>query len=208
MRTSRGMCRTVAVAALLVAAFDARITWSQSLGDVARREQERRTQVTSGRVYTNEDLAKVEPSPSAPAQPATAPEPSQSAPAQEPAARETAPRTDASGFIAEEDRATGKVNMKSATPARPKRDEQYWRTRAKNMRELLAKVYADIAAAEARLKALDAAPQTPATAREREVLNARLTELRADVRLRNDDVAQLRTLAEGAKIPLEWIGAN
>ena len=191
---------TIGVAAVITAAFDVQAAFAQSLGDVARREEARRKQVTSGRVYTNEDLGTVETPAST--QPPAAPPPTETAPAQEAARPE--PRRNEAGFIVEEDKATGTVNMNTG-PGRPKRDEQYWRARARDLQERLARVHTNIAAAKTRLAELDAGAQTPQTARERQTVATRLQQLQSELPMRNQDLAQLRTLAESAKIPLEWI---
>lgn len=205
MRTSRWMRRGLTAAAVVVLTCDAHVAYSQSLGDVARREAERRKDVAApGRVYTNEDLGNVE-QPQA-AQPTTPQsQSSESTPAQEPASSVETSQGTVPGTVIEEDPVTGQTNIKTTVPARVKRDEQYWRGRAKDVRDRLAKTNADLAAAQARLAALDAGPQTPATAREREVVAATVHRLESEARYRNDDVAKLRTFAESLKVPPDWL---
>jgi hypothetical protein len=188
MRTNRNF-----LIALIAIAGSAHGVATQSLGDIARREAERRNQVEAGRTYTNEDLAAVDPAQA----PAVAP-----ARSEEPAA--PAPATKPSGVTVREDPANGTVNI-NAPEAEKNRDEGYWRKRAKNARDRLATVNANIAAAQRRLTELESAPQTPATVRERELAAAALAQLQADAKLRNDDIAQMRTFAESQKVPAAWL---
>jgi hypothetical protein len=183
----------VAVAALLVT-IDVRAAAAQSLGDIARAEAERRKQATSGRSYTNDDLS------------AEARAEGQAVPQQPAATAATAaPKPGSAGGVqVQEDSSAGVVNQ-SGTEARPKRDEQYWRARAKEIRDRQAKLQADLADAEQRLQALDAGPQTPLAARERQLTATALERLRADARLADQAMTQLKTMAAATKIPLEWI---
>lgn len=174
----------------------------QSLGDVARREAERRKEVarTPGRVYTNEDLTAVEP-PATPLQPAqTDPAP----PAQEPVDA-PAEAGNMGPTVMEEDPVTHTVNIRTTAPAREKRDEQYWRDRAKDVRERLAKASTDLTAAQSSLAALDGGPKTPAAARERAVVAATVERLQSDVRYRQLEVTKLQMHAEMKKVPADWV---
>jgi hypothetical protein len=175
----------------------------QSLGDVARREAERRKDAsrTPGRVYTNEDLAAVEPPIAAPPQP-TQPDPA--SPAQEPT-DVTAEDANQGPTVMEEDPETHKVNIRTTAPRREKRDEPYWRARAKDTRDRLAKATADLAAAQSSLAALDSGPKTQATARERSVVSAAVERLQSEVRYRQQDVTKMQMHAEMNKVPSAWI---
>jgi hypothetical protein len=175
---------------------------AQSLGDVARREAERRKDAsrTPGRVYTNENLAPVEP-PGAPLQPAAT---DPAATAEEPT--EVAAEAASTGpTVMEEDPETHKVNIRTTAPRREKRDEQYWRGRAKDMRDRLAKATADLTAAQSSLAALDSGPKTPASARERSVVSAAVERLQSEVRYRQQDVTKMQMHAEMNKVPSAWI---
>jgi len=177
--------------------------YSQSLGEVARREADRRKDAsrTPGRVYTNEDLGPVEPPASTPLQPA----PTDSAgPAEEPK-EVTAEAASTGPTVMEEDPETHKVNIRTTAPPREKRDEQYWRARAKDMRDRLAKATADLTAAQSSLAALDSGPKTPATARERSVVSAAVERLQSEVRYRQQDVTKMQMHAEMNKVPSAWI---
>lgn len=188
------MSAAVALAALGVCTPDAQ---SQSLGDVARQEDERRKSTAPARVYTNEDLSAVVTSAASPA----------STPAEvTPPAAEPADATKQNGpTVTEEDPVTHKVNVKTTAPAREKRDEQYWRARSGEVREKLARTTADLEAAQANLAALDRAPKTPATARERGVVATLVERLQSEVRYRQLDVTKLQMHAETSKVPAEWI---
>lgn len=190
----RSMIRGISVAGLatvLLTSVEAPLS-AQSLSDVARREAERRKQVTSGRVYTNEDLTPVDPAQPTPPPTATgsaAAEAAQS-PGTEAQAAATKPPAGLEGPV---------------TKPRVKRDEQYWRTRAKELRGRLAQAEADAAAADARLQELDVAPQTPALAREREVVARAVARMRSAVGYLRDEVSQFETLAESNSVSPDWI---
>jgi hypothetical protein len=193
MRTDSRMQATSAAAVLILVVLAADTASAQSLGDVARREAERRNQqARAGKTYTNEDLDAVAPS-ETPATPAPATEPA-------PLITTTKP----SGVVIQEDPTKGTLNI-NAPPAASNRDEQYWRRRSRDLRARLAALRANIAATQKRLDALEAGPQTPAAARERTLTTATLSSLQSDLKLRNDDIAQLRTFAESQKVPPAWL---
>ena len=200
MPTRKGPRAALAAAGcamLLASAIDAH---SQSLGEVARREAERRKDAQAApRVYTNEDLSAADRAVFLP-RPATDPRPS----AQAAAAPSGTPAA-AGPTTIEEDPDTHAVNITTTAPPREKRSEEYWRTRARELRQQLAKTTADLEAAQSGLSALEAAPQTPATTRERGIVAALVQRLRNDVRDRQHDVTTLQMRAEFNKIPGEWI---
>jgi hypothetical protein len=176
---------------------------SQSLGDVARREAERRREAsrTPGRVYTNGDLGPIEQPASTPLQPAL----TDTAPATEQPTEVTGERASTGPTVTEEDPETHKVNVRTTVPRREKRDEQYWRARAKDVRDRLAKATADLTAAQSSLAALDGGPKTPAAARERSVVSAAVERLQSEVRYRQQDVTKMQMHAEMNKVPGAWI---
>jgi hypothetical protein len=175
----------------------------QSLGDVARREAERRKDAsrTPGRVYTNEDLGPIEPPASTPPQPA----PTDPVATPEEPSKATTEAASTGPTVTEEDPETHKVNVRTTAPPREKRDEQYWRARAKDVRDRLAKATADLTAARSSLAALDGGPKTPATARERSVVSAAVERLQSEVRYRQQDVTKMQMHAEMNKVPAAWI---
>jgi hypothetical protein len=105
----------------------------------------------------------------------------------------------------EEDPETHKTNIRTTAPRREKRDEPYWRGRAKDVRERLAKATADLTAAQSSLAALDSGRKTPATARERSVVSAAVERLQSEVRYRQQDVTKMQMHAEMNKVPAAWI---
>ena len=175
----------------------------QSLGEVARRESERRKEMAQapGRVYSNENLAAVEPSPATHQPPSTP-----STEATVATGAETAPPATGPARMAQvEDPETHKVSFRSTTTPNDNRDEAYWRGRAKEVRGKLAKASADLAASQTRLAALESGPQTPAAAQERSIVADNIKRLQSELRHRNNDVAWLQTHAEMAKVPPDWI---
>jgi hypothetical protein len=177
--------------------------YPQSLGDVARREAERRKDAsrTPGRAYTNGDLGPVEPPASTPLPPA----PTDPAGTAEEPNEVTAETASTELTVMEEDPDTHKVNIRTTAPRREKRDEPYWRGRAKDVRDRLAKATADLTAAQSSLAALDSGPKTPATARERSVVSAAVERLQSEVRYRQQDVTKMQMHAELNKVPAAWI---
>lgn len=199
MRTSRNLRIASAVTSCVILLGSAVPAPAQSLGDVARREAERRKQGagTVARVYTNEDLSAVD-------VPTSIQPLAESAPV--PAAADAATRAAKNGrTVVEEDPATETVNIRTTTPAREKRSEAYWRVSAKELRERLVKASSDLEAAQSGLAALDAGPQTPATTRERAIVASTVQRLQTDVYYRQQDLTRLKMQAEFNKIPAEWI---
>ena len=197
LRLSRALLATGCVT-LLVSAGPA---YPQSLGDVARREAERRKELarTAGRVYTNEDLGAID-APTMPSEPVQAAAPTPPEETAKPSGESATGPT-----VTEEDPVTHTINIKTTAPAREKRTEPYWRGRAKELRGRLAKSSADLAAAQSGLSALEGGPQTPATVRERAVAAAMVERLQEEVRSQQLDVTKLQMQAEMNKVPAEWI---
>ena len=123
---------------------------AQSLGDVARREAERRQQVTSGKVYTNGDLAPVDPASTPPPQ---APVERVGATGGESPARSSQPPGSSTG----KEPGQGVHHVKG----REKRDEHYWRTLIRGLRARVEKAKGEVAAQEARLAEIDGGPADP-----------------------------------------------
>jgi hypothetical protein len=196
-RWFRAFFATIGVT-LLVSAVPA---YAQSLGDVARREAERRKELarTAGRVYTNEDLGAID-APTMLSEPVQA-----AAPTPLEGTAKSSGESATGPTIMEEDPVTHTINIKTTAPARDKRPEPYWRERAKELRGRLAKSSADLAAAQSGLSALEGGPQTPATVRERAVAAAMVARLQEEVRYQQLDVTKLQMQAEMSKVPAEWI---
>jgi hypothetical protein len=166
---------------------------AQTLGDVARREAERRQQVASGRVYTNDDLGPVE----------SASSPAPQAPVETPASSgessTTPPGT--SKTPAENNPGEGSVTARG----REKRDEQYWRTLIGGLRARVDRAKVEVTAQEARLMELDGGPQTAAVLRDREIVAATLNRAQRDLKSLSDELSRSLTRAQNNKVPDEWI---
>ena len=121
MLTSKAPPKTLVATALILLGIVS-TAYPQSLGDVARREAERRKDAarTPGRVYTNENLGPVEPPASTPPQPS----PTDSSAVPEEKTEVTAEAGSTGPTVMEEDPETHKVNIRTTAPRREKRDEQ------------------------------------------------------------------------------------
>jgi hypothetical protein len=173
----------------LLLTYTVQTTYAQSLADVARREAERRKQVTPGRVITDEDLVAVD---------AASPPPPTDAPA-------STALPDSPAKPPAKDPSENGLNGESAgIQGRPKRDEQYWRGRSKELRARLAKTETDAAGAESRLAKLDGGAQTSATARERKLVAAMHAKLKANGGFLRDELAAFERRARAENVPVEW----
>jgi hypothetical protein len=193
--TLRLIIRTLLSAAVTVVllAGHATVGSAQSLADVARREAERRQQVTSGKVYTDDDLAPVDgatPPPQTPSQ-------------QSPASGGDTPDAQAPSSQAPPGNNPGKEPV--IAKGREKRDEQYWRKLIKDLRARVERANADVAAQEARLAEIEGGEQTPTRVHEREVVTESLTRAQRDARSLNEELTRFLTRAQIAKVPDEWI---
>jgi hypothetical protein len=165
---------------------------AQSLADVARREEERRKAVATGRVYTNENLGD--------AVEASAPPPvSPTAPAAPSATGAAAPPTPPPAA------AVGGEGGGTVVEVESKRTEAYWRKMMKDLRAQLAQSTAAIAAQQARLAEIDGGRVSAATAREREVVAAAIPKLQQAIRYQNEEIARWTARAKVEKIPADWI---
>jgi hypothetical protein len=182
------MTRSGALLAILLIGNFADESSAQSLGELARREEERRRQTTPGKQYTNADLPHTE-SESAPAvtqldpasAAAAAPDPS---PAKAPGADEDA----------------------SPARGREKRDEQYWRGRARELRGHVQRTQTEIGSLEARLTELDTqAATSPDALRERDVTATHLRKLRQNLQSFGREVERFEQRARTDRVPADWI---
>lgn len=193
---SRRRMALAAAGAVVLFAAGAMPTFAQSLGEVARREAERRKQPAASRVYTNDDLPTIDPPTPVPPPPV-------------PAVAGAPPAATVSSTSGEADAAAGGATAdapaKAPPKAREKRDEAYWRARATDVRARLERATRDLEGTQARLTAMDSGPQTPATARERAIVAEAVGRLQSDVRFLTDEVSQLNAHASTQKIPAEWI---
>ena len=178
---------TVVLAPILTAT----VATAQSLGDVARRESDRRTHVESGRVYTNVDLTVVDPPSPAPA------------PAVRAAEAPTAPAAGESGRVVETDAITI-ANFQSANGPSERKNRDYWHTTAVALRGRLARTKAEAETQRNQLEAIGNGPQTPTALRARDVISTTLTRLQRDVASQEVELTRFLTGAQLAGIPEEW----
>ena len=169
---------------------------AQSLGDVAKKEGERRQAVKEpAKVYTNKDLGNVPPaSPAAP--PASAPE------GQKPASTPAGGAKDA-----EKDKAKDQDKDKTAT-----KDQAYWAGRMKQLREQLDRdqTYAD--AMQSRINGLitdfaarDDPAQRAVVDRDRQKAVAELGRLNQTIQNDKKAVTDLEEEARRAGVPPGWL---
>lgn len=185
--------RVGAACALLLLTVLAADLEAQSLGGVARREAERRKDSNAGRVYTNEDLGPAGDGAG------TAP----------PSVPPDAPAT-AAGSGARDATAPAKPGAQEGIEpvivgAPAKRTEDYWRKLMTGLRARLAQTSAMLAAQQARLAAIDAAPMTPTSASERKVVAASIPGLQASIGYQNEEIARFVARAAAEKVPADWL---
>lgn len=179
---------------------------SQSLADVARKEEERRKSAgTSGRVYTDRDLPSV-PAGEATATPAAAGRDSTSS-ASSPATtggKEGEPK---------ERTADAPAESKKTVPVAPrvKRDEEHWRERAQLIRSRLDRLRADTTAIEGRIAELNA-KLAGASAPRAQTINTEIRQATEDLSLFQNDIplieqewAIFEGRARDAKVPADWV---
>jgi hypothetical protein len=161
---------------------------SQSLGDVARKEEERRKDVKApAKVYTNRDLG----------QPLTAPPPETAKPAP------TSP-TDAS-----KDAAKAGDDKSKAAPAK---DQAYWAKRKKELTDKLARDKVLVDAVQSRINALTAdfaaradPVQRAAIERDRQQALSELGRLQQDIKDTQKALADFDEEAHKAGVPPGWL---
>jgi hypothetical protein len=190
------MVRLLIVTAL-VSLGVAHLAVAQSLGDVAKKEEERRKVVkTTGKTYTNDQL-KSEPQPSA--SPSPSPAPPSSATSSTPAS-ESKP-----GQAASE-----KSDKDKAVP--DKNDEKAWRKRIADARESLqrSQMYGD--ALQSQLNALqtdfvnrDDPAQRQQIAQNRDKVTAELAKTKKEVAEQTKAISDLQDEARRAGVPAGWV---
>jgi type IV secretory pathway VirB10-like protein len=178
------MTRLLIVAALVFVGV-ASVASAQSLGDVAKKEEQRRKTVkSSGKVYTNDQL-KADPTPSVPATSAagTTPAPAASAPAPAPS-----------------DDSTDKA------------DEKTWRKRIADARDALQRSQAFADALQSQLNALttdfvnrDDPAQRQQIANKRDSVLAELDRVKKEVAAQNKAISDIQEQARRAGVPAGWV---
>jgi hypothetical protein len=191
------MKSAVIVAGVLSCVLAGSAVLSAQLGEVARKEAERRKTVkSSGKIYTNDSLHPAPPSSSAPASSdAAASTPSSSPAASSPSSSSPAP--------------TPRV---SSDPAVRKQEEAQWRDRLKAEREALdrAKTFAD--ALQTKINALntdfvnrDDPAQRAVIAADREKSLAELERLKKEIANHTKAIAGIQEEARRAGVPAGWV---
>jgi septal ring factor EnvC (AmiA/AmiB activator) len=178
------MTRLLIVAALVFIGV-ASVASAQSLGDVAKKEEQRRKTVkSSGKVYTNDQL-KADPTPSVPATSATGTTPA-------PAASTPAP--------APSDDSTDKG------------DEKTWRKRIADARDSLQRSQTFADALQSQLNALttdfvnrDDPAQRQQIANKRDSVLAELDRVKKEVAAQNKAISDIQEQARRAGVPAGWV---
>ncbi|HXH25279.1 MAG TPA: hypothetical protein VNI78_08530 [Vicinamibacterales bacterium] len=186
-------------AALLVLLLFADLVSAQSLGEIARKEEERRKTIkSSGKVYTNESL---KPAPAPPPPPAGSPAP---------AAREAVPPSP-SGAQPAPGAQSGPGGQAQAPPE-PKKDEAYWRDRIKAERDALARAQIFAEALQSRINALtadfaarDDPAQRDVIALDRQKALAELDRVKQEIQQHTKAIAAIQEEARRAGVPAGWV---
>ena len=192
------MVRLLSVAALVFIGM-ANVAAAQSLGDVAKKEEQRRKTVKSGKVYTNDEL-KRDPTPSVPASASTG---TTSTPS---ASSTPAPAPASSGNNA------GKDDSANKDGSADKSDEKTWRKRITNARESLQRSQAFADALQSQLNALstdfvnrDDPIQRQQIAKQRDGVVAELDRVKKEVAAQTKAISDIQEEARRANVPAGWV---
>ena len=193
------MVRLLSVAALVFIGV-ANVAAAQSLGDVAKKEEQRRKTVkSSGKVYTNDEL-KRDPTPSVPASASTG---TTSTPS---ASSTPAPAPASSGNNA------GKDDSANKDGSADKSDEKTWRKRITNARESLQRSQAFADALQSQLNALstdfvnrDDPVQRQQIAKQRDGVVAELDRVKKEVAAQTKAISDIQEEARRANVPAGWV---
>lgn len=184
------MKQLVEIAAVFALLGSVEAVAAQSLGEIAKREADRRKHSASGKLYTNSDV-RPEPRPAVVETAVTIPD-SVAASAPEPAKQPEKSSSSASAAPAET----------APVMAKEHRDETYWRTRAGQLRAHIQRLRDDIAAVETRQLELE---EEPDAAPEYDVASGALTKLRRNLDAFTGELARFEERARAAKVPAEWL---
>jgi len=192
------MVRLLSVAALVFIGV-ANVAAAQSLGDVAKKEEQRRKTVKSGKVYTNDEL-KRDQTPSVPASASTG---TTSTPG---ASSTPAPAPASSGNNA------GKDDSANKDGGADKSDEKTWRKRIANARESLQRSQAFADALQSQLNALstdfvnrDDPVQRQQIAKQRDGVVAELDRVKKEVAAQTKAISDIQEEARRANVPAGWV---
>lgn len=180
--------RSAALLAILCLVNFALESPAQSLGDLARKEEERRRQTTPGKQYTNADLPDTESATAAPViQPGPGP-------------------ADAASVDPPPVKAADAADAVPPARGREKRDETYWRARARELRGHVQRTQTEIGSLEARLTELETqAATSPSALRERDVTATHLRKLRQNLQSFGQEVERFEQRARADRVPADWI---
>jgi hypothetical protein len=202
MRDMRAKRLSAVLIGLLLAGGAVRV-WSQSLGDVAKKEQERRKNTpSSGKVYTNKDLGSVPP-PSTPPPAAAA---GDAKPADSKTADKDAPKDDKDAKKDDKDAAG-----KDKDQAGPK-GQEYWSKRRRALQDTLDRDSTFADALQSRINALttdfvnrDDPAQRATIERDRQKAIAELDRLKRQITEDRKAIADLEEEARRAGVPPGWL---
>ena len=190
----------VAFLACLLLAGGVGRAWSQSLGDVAKKEEERRKKTpSSGKVYTNKDLGPApSPTPSASTPSATAPADDAKATGSKPGEKEPG----------KDDKAAATKDKNQAEP----KNQAYWSGRRKTLQETLDRDSTFADALQSRINALttdfvnrDDPAQRTTIERDRQKAMAELERLKKQIVDDRKALADLEEEARRAGVPPGWL---
>jgi hypothetical protein len=171
---------------------------AQTLGDVAKKEAERRKTVkATGKVYTNDSLRTEPPAPP-PAQPATQP-------ATQPGTAQVAPSP--SGAQA----GTAQPGQQPAQPD-PTKTEAYWKQRITAERDALSRAQTFAEALQSRINVLsqdfvnrDDPAQRNVVAADRQKALAELDRVKNEIAQHTKAIADIQEEARKAGVPAGWV---
>jgi hypothetical protein len=184
---------------------------SAQLGDIARKEAERRKVVKpSGKTYTNDNIAP-DPSPSsAPASSGSSPDAASSASSAGDKSATDKTAAEKSGADTTDKAAPPK--QVSADPGERKKEEAQWRERIKNERDALERARSFAEALQSRINALntdfvnrDDPQQRAKIAADRDKALADLDKARKEIGERTKAIASIQEDARRAGAPAGWV---
>ena len=188
----------IPVVALILVGVSAVSAGAQSLGEVARREAERRKTVKApGKTYTNDQLKS---------------DGRDVAPAPPPADAATSPAAGAAGSgSAKVDAAAPKDPAAAGSKEAPK-DEAYWRGRLQGEREALSRAQMFADALQSRINGLstdftarDDPAQRAAIAADRQKSLDELQRVKKDIDQHNKTLTDIQEEARRAGVPAGWV---
>ena len=205
-------------AGILSCVVTASTVLSAQLGDVARKEAERRKAVqSSGKTYTNDNI-KPAPSPSvAPSSDAPATTSSSSSATDKSADKSAADKSaDKSGDKSADGKSAGDKTDKpaqvSSDPAERKKDEAQWRERIQNERDLLDRSKSFAEALQSRINALntdfvnrDDPQQRAKIAADRDKALSDLDRTKKEIEEHTKNISKIQDDARRAGAPAGWV---